>query len=186
MALIDDIERLLSGRSSEASGDTLALRLTALVAAMEDGRLDRAAFESAFRAELAGSYLRAYTSSLGPDHQISSDDITAVSRLVARQVPHIASFATDIGAGTGVMPTAARVDLYSASLHGVAQAGAVTAIALDGGDSYEWIADEDESTCDPCQQAADGSPYTADTLPGTPGYPFCDGGNRCRCEIVPG
>jgi hypothetical protein len=185
---VSSIQALLADRSHLAVGDTLGARLTALTVALASGVLDESEFSTAFRAELAGSYLRAYTDELPADHQFTQSDVDAVERLTDIQAPYIKGFASDIANGTGTMPTDTRVGLYADSTHAATQSGALVAIvagavAMGVEEQIDWIMDEDEDSCTPCKDAAEGSPYTADTLPGMPQTPYCDGWDRCRCRL---
>jgi hypothetical protein len=53
----------------------------------------------------------------------------------------------------------------------------------DDGTVFDFVSRDAPSTCGPCLQAEEGSPYLAGTGP----YPssVCAGGSRCHCQRIP-
>lgn len=175
--LVASLTALADARDLGLRGD-LRTQLGQLADRTASGDLAPADFERYFLALLTAAYLR----QIG-GRSPNATDLALVGRLVERQRPFVAGFAADLAAGTGTMPIATRVGLYADTVHTARQAAVVAGVAAGG--RVEWVlGEDDENNCEPCQSAADGSPYVPGDLPGLPGV-LCDGGPRCRCEIVP-
>lgn len=184
MPTIEERVAALVASPFQPEGRTTEDRLASLVAALQTARITEDVFARAFRAELATSSLRAYAQGAARV-RLTPGDVGAVERLVQANVPNIASFTADIAAGREPIPTTQRVSMYADSTHKALQTGQLAAAAV-AGQRVRWVlGEDDDATCEPCQAAADGGPYPAGALPGLPGWPFCTGGNNCRCEIVP-
>ncbi|HEV2036895.1 MAG TPA: hypothetical protein VGU71_22315 [Candidatus Dormibacteraeota bacterium] len=152
--------------------------------------------EFRYRAErvLRSGYTQAYRYGVGSvDGSVSLDDTDVASIVAAfsEDADYLANFARQIEAGyvpvnpedralvEGKMLLSERADLYANSTRELYYRGQVSAIPDD--DQIEWQLGDTEH-CDPCLEAADGSPYSKDTLPGYPGE-ICDGLSRCGCGL---
>lgn len=184
MATIEERIAALIDSPIRAEGRTLEERLAYLVAALQAGSIPVDVFARAFRAEIAITNLRAYAR--GAERvRLTPGDVGAVERLVQANEPNIAAFTADIAAGREPIPTAQRVRMYAETGHRATQAGAIAAIVAAGARIRWKLGEDDDANCEPCQAAAEGGPYLPGALPGLPGWPFCDGGSNCRCELVP-
>lgn len=169
---------IADGRDTGLTGP-LNERLDTLAGRLANDEINQGQFETLFLGQLAAAYLRQVA---GARKNLTAADAQLVGRLVERQRPFVRGLAADINNGTGTMPIAQRVQMYADSIHTARQAVVVAGLTATA--RVSWRLQDDESNCEPCQQAADGGPYTVGSLPGLPGV-ICDGGPRCRCELVP-
>lgn len=144
---------------------------------------------------LRSGYVQAYrygAGAQGGSPTLSDDDVAAIGDAFAEDQAYLETFAQQIADGyvpveaadraavEGTVLLSDRANLYANSVREMYFRGIVA--RTDDGEQVEWqLGDADH--CDPCLEAADGSPYTSDTLPGYPGE-ICDGGSRCQCELV--
>jgi hypothetical protein len=182
-------------------------RFDALLASLEDrfseladavASGDISPEEFRYRAEraLRSGYTQAYrygTGSVDGSVQLTDADVAAIVAAFSEDADYLANFAKQISAGyvpvnpedrpnvEGDMLLSDRANMYANSIREMYYRGQVARIPDD--DEIEWQDTGDESECDPCMEASASSPYTKDTLPGYPGE-ICDGGSRCRCELV--
>jgi hypothetical protein len=184
MATIEERIVALVASPVNPPGRTPAARLQYLVDELKAGAIEAPVFERAFSAEVARTHLRAYAQGTG-QVVLTPGGVGAVERLIQAEAPNIASFTADLSAGREPIPDTQRVSMYANGDHKARQIGQLAA-AVVVGQRVRWILDEnDDANCEACQSAADGGPYAPGALPGIPGWPFCAGGNNCRCEIVP-
>ena len=170
-------------------GQPLAEQFGSLVDRLQANEITEVQFQELAQSALAGLYTNSYTDGLqevaGPGAELTNASLDHIEALVREQEPYLADFGAAVVASTGSMDYAQRAQMYEDSAHRAYQTGALAG-AIEQGLITEigWNAEEDDETCDPCQEAAAGSPYgSPDELPGLPGYPFCDGGNNCRCTL---
>ena len=159
---------------------------------------DISADDFRYRAEraLRSGYTQAYrfgAGSVDGSIQLSDADIAIIAAAFAEDNDYLTNFAKQIAEGyvpvnpedianvDGNVLLSERADMYANSTRELYFRGQVARIADD--DEIEWQDNGDEDECSPCLEAAASSPYTKDTLPGYPGD-ICDGGSRCRCELV--
>lgn len=180
MTIEEELAALLVGSGRSGTGP-LVDRLGTIVAAFRAGEISRDTFITRFRGELSASYLGQYGSAIPQVKGVSRDDIRTVARLMDRQLPRIAAFADDIANDREPIPSATRLTLYADSARTAAAAG-IVAGALAAGQQLRWVSEDDDNTCAPCAEV-DGQVFTPQNLPGLPGWPYCDGGTRCRCRL---
>lgn len=159
---------------------------------------DISADEFRTRAEnaLRSGYIQAYRYGVGSIEGsviLGDQDLTEIMTAFSDDAQYLANFADQISAGyvpvnpedipnvDGNVLLSDRADMYANSTRELYFRGQVSRIADD--EEIEWQDNGDESECSPCLEAAASSPYTKADLPGYPGD-ICDGGSRCRCELV--
>jgi hypothetical protein len=60
-------------------------------------------------------------------------------------------------------------------------------VAIDGDPSVKmiWLSEDDDRTCDPCaERAGDIKTWAEWQAEGAPGPAVCEGGSRCRCDLI--
>lgn len=159
---------------------------------------DSTAQEFRYRAEraLRTGYTQAYRYGVGSIEgsvMLTDADIQIIVDAFSEDADYLANFAKQIADGyvpvnpediphvDGNMLLSDRADMYANSVREMYFRGQVARIPDD--DEIEWVDSGDESECSPCMDAAAGSTYTKDTLPGYPGD-ICDGASRCRCSLT--
>lgn len=117
------------------------------------------------------------------------DNQEFAASVMREQVPFVAGLVEDVAAGRyeladdGSLPPALkqRAELYALRLRGTANEAWV--LSLSPNTLIRWTLDPSALHCEKCKEYADGSPYTAATLPTTPGSADCLCLSRCRCEL---
>lgn len=167
-----------------------------LADAVAGGDISPDEFRTRAEAALRSGYIQAYRYGVGSidgSVVLGDADLTAIMTAFSDDQQYLNNFADQISAGyvpvnpedrpdvQGNMLLSDRANMYANSTRELYYRGQVSRIAAD--DEIEWQDNGDEDECSPCLEAAAGSPYTSDSLPGYPGD-LCDGGSRCRCDLV--
>jgi hypothetical protein len=175
--------------------DQLEARFDELADLVASGEITAADFRYRAERALRSGYTQAYrygTGSADGSTALTDADLAAIATAFAQDNEYLSKFADQIADGyvpvnpedvpnvDGQVLLSDRANMYANSTREMFFRGQVARIAED--DEIEWVDSGDDSECDPCLEAAAGSPYTKDTLPGYPGD-ICDGGSRCRCEL---
>lgn len=178
-SLLDDLEARFSELADQVAGGDVSPQ------------------EFRYRAEraLRNGYTQAYRYGVGSvDGSVilTESDIASIVDAFSEDARYLANFAKQIADGyvpvnpedrqdtQGRMLLSDRADMYANSTRELYFRGQVSRLPDD--DEIEWVDNGDEAECPACLEAAAGSPYTKDTLPGFPGD-ICDGGSRCRCDL---
>ncbi len=151
---------------------TLGSQIEDLAQSLGDGELEQSEFVDSVRALLIAA---------GGDAAALAelDDTTLIDALMEGQTPYVEGFASDIAGGLSLGEILSRSGLYA----GLAWSAYQMARAQTFGEKAEitWVCEDDAASCDECVAAAEGSPYTLESLPGYPGGLQCLG--NCRCSL---
>jgi len=171
-------------------------RFSELADAVASGDISPQEFRYRAERALRSGYTQAYRYGVGSIEGsvvLTEADFQNILDAFDEDSTYLHNFADQIAAGyvpvnpedrpetEGNMLLSDRADMYANSTRELYYRGQVSRIADD--DEIEWQDNGDEDECSPCLEAAAGSPYTKDDLPGYPGD-ICDGGSRCRCSLV--
>lgn len=167
-----------------------------LADAVASGDMSPEEFQARAERVLRSGYTQAYRYGVGSIEgavALSDADLQNILDAFTQDNAYLANFAKQIADGyvpvnpedrpdvPGNMLLSDRADMYANSTRELFYRGQVSRI--DDEDEIEWQDNGDEEECSPCLEAAAGSPYSKSDLPGYPGD-ICDGGSRCRCDLV--
>jgi len=167
-----------------------------LADAVAGGDISPEDFRARAERALRSGYIQAYRYGVGSidgSVVLGDEDLTEIMTAFSDDQQYLNNFADQIAAGyvpvnpedradvAGNMLLSDRANMYANSTRELYFRGQVSRLPDD--DEIEWQDNGDEDECSPCLEAAASSPYTKDDLPGYPGE-ICDGGSRCRCDLV--
>lgn len=157
--------------------------ILAALAELRAGRITERAFVTAARQALARLVTPAYLAGKG-GRSLTGPDIDRIESLLNAREQRLVIWASEAAAGAQ-SPTADahRASMYTESARSAVQVGALAAL-FSQGSPFDWELGATDTHCENCVAAASGGPYTVATLPGVPGYGFCDGGDHCGCRLV--
>lgn len=175
--------------------DDIHERMLELAALVTEDEITPAQFRHRAERALKSAYVQAYRYGVGTTDgslALADDDLTTIANAFAEDKDYLANFSAQIA--EGYVPTTAaqvaevegsmlldeRAVMYANSVRSMFYAGRIARTADDV--QIEWVLGATEH-CDACLDAADGSPYTKDTLPGLPGAAVCDGLDKCGCSL---
>jgi hypothetical protein len=176
--------------------DYVENQFSGLADAVASGDLSPDDFRARAERALRSGYTQAYRYGVGSIEgavALTDDDVQNILDAFQQDNAYLATFAQQIADGyvpvnpedrpdvQGQMLLSDRANMYANSTRELYYRGQVSRI--DDGDEIEWQDNGDKDECAPCLEAAAGSPYSKDSLPGYPGD-LCDGGSRCRCDLV--
>ena len=171
-------------------------RFSELADAVAGGDISPEDFRARAERVLRSGYIQAYRYGVGSIEGsaiLGDRDLADIMTAFSDDQQYLNNFADQIAEGyvpvnpedrasvAGNMLLSDRADMYANSTRELYFRGQVSRI--DDSDEIEWQDNGDEAECSACLEAAAGSPYTKDSLPGYPGD-LCDGGSRCRCGLV--
>lgn len=160
-----------------AGGAAVAL----LAAALREGRISKAQFITRATATLRAQGQT--VGELGAARYGTADDFNVAS--LDRIEAAVAKYADTVTAGTS---SAAQLAAWAVGLagvlHTVSQRGTGDGAQAVGLKTATWDCLDDKNSCDDCIALAEGSPYTADTLPGYPAEGLTPCAGNCRCEVT--
>lgn len=168
-------------------------RTGSLAGQLARGDLDVEAWGNAMVTALEEAHTRAVV--LGRRHggdrsPAEADDRRFAEMVVDGEVEYLVRFMQDVSTGRytdeegslRAEPIQRRAALYADRIVGTANEAWV--LTLPEGTAFAWeLGAVDEGNCAVCPARAQGSPYTADTLPGTPGDHSTPCLANCRCSL---
>lgn len=174
----------LAGDTSDAIDANFDVEVARRAAAVASGALSIAAWQAQMAQLVADEMMS--MALLGSDDELTDEDIAEIEAEAEEQAAYLSRFADEMALGllTGDPMSEAQIRSRSELYGGAGWAWYYRAherhLGEERGMVVEYIAHDDERTCQGCLDAADGSPYLPDEGP-FPGD-VCDGGGRCRCK----
>lgn len=114
--------------------------------------------------------------------KISKEEKTWVDSAVKDEHSYFDGLVAAVIAGTAVTKLTSRASMYPTALKAMYSAGQV--VAMDPGTIVEWKVTSEAEHCEDCVFLSKNGPYTADTLPTTPGAGLCRCLSSCKCVLV--
>lgn len=178
--------------------DEVQARSSRLVRLLVADLMTPGEFRSQMSQVLRRAFLDAYRFGVGSVEGtaiLNQDDLDFIKAEVAGVNEFLKGFRQDISSGytpmtpaqrsevDGHFTVAERTQMYADAVRPLYYHGQLS--RLDETAILRWYRDETKESCGPCVEMEAGNPYTKASLGHrVPGYPLCDGGSRCGCEIV--